>query len=141
MDAALRSPPPRARPIIVVIDDDPDLRETLALQLKALRAEVTVAADGLEGFKQLRRRAPHAVLCDLTMPVMDGFEFAARMRRDPRYRKILLVAITGRASLADLVETCRAGFDGHLVKPVTAAMLAGVMGRLTGSGFDSAPNA
>ncbi len=89
------------------MDDDPDVRETIALQLKALRADVTVAADGLEGFEELRRGPPNAVLCDLTMPVMNGLEFATRMRSNPRYRNVLLLAIRGRASPANIMETWR----------------------------------
>ena len=83
---------------------------------------------------------PDAVLCDLVMPVMNGLEFATRMRSDPHYRKVLLLAITGRASQADILETWRAGFDGHLMKPLTPEVLEGVVGRLTRPGFRPARN-
>jgi CheY-like chemotaxis protein len=58
----------------------------------------------LRGFEELRR-GPPTPYCAITMPVMYGLEFATRMRRNPRYRNGLLLAITGRASPADIMET------------------------------------
>ena len=124
------SPALQPRPTILVIDDDPLFRETLRRQLLALGARVVVAADGLDGLAQVQHWQPDAVLCDLTMPTMGGLEFAMRMRRDPRHRSVLLMAVTGRSSQSDLLETWRVGFDGHLVKPVSTEMLDSVVQRL-----------
>jgi CheY-like chemotaxis protein len=116
---------------ILVIEDDDDTRETIQRLLQALGAEVGVAADGLEGLVQLERRRPDAVLCDLGMPIMDGIEFARRMRQNPRYRRIILLAVTGRERQSDFVDTWGAGFDGHLVKPLTAEALDALVRRLS----------
>jgi len=53
------------------------------------------------------------------MPEMDGFEFARRIRRDPKYRRVRLVALTGLRDEASVLKTWSIGFDGHLMKPVT----------------------
>jgi CheY-like chemotaxis protein len=119
----------RARTVLVV-EDNPDHRDVLQRQLEALGVRVVVAADGLEGLAQLERCRPDAVLCDLAMPTMDGLEFATRVRRDGRFRHMLLLAVTGRATQADLVESWRVGFDGHVVKPVTAEVLNAITERL-----------
>jgi CheY-like chemotaxis protein len=70
------------------------------------------------------------VFCGVTMPIMDGIEFACRMRQHSRYRRMLLVAVTGRDSQADIYRTWNAGFDAHLVKPVTVEALRAIARRL-----------
>ena len=118
---------------ILVIDDDEDTREVTRRLLELLGAQVVAAADGFEGLVQLGRLKPDAVLCDLAMPIMDGMEFASRMRQDPRYRRVLLVAMTGRQRHADFLQTWEVGFDAHLVKPVSAEMLSSIAQRLPGN--------
>jgi CheY-like chemotaxis protein len=66
------------------------------------------------------------------MPVMDGFEFARRVRRNPAYHTTLLIAVTAHDSPDFLRKTWLAGFDAHLVKPVTADQLASIARRLAG---------
>src|SRR5262252_1817290 len=99
-------------PVILVIDDDPDVREVFQRQLEALGARVVVAADGFEGLDQLERSNPDAVLCDLAMPGMDGIEFGIRMRADMRFCRVRLIAVTGRCNKAALLGSWGAGFDG-----------------------------
>jgi CheY-like chemotaxis protein len=123
---------------ILVIEDDHDSREVTRRFLEFLGAQVVVAADGLEGLVRLESLRPDAVLCDLGMPIMDGTEFARRMRQDPRHRRVLLVALTGRQGDADFLHTWRAGFDAHLVKPVTIEMLSSIARRLPGNSAASA---
>jgi CheY-like chemotaxis protein len=79
---------------VLVIEDDDDTREVVSRLVEALGATTVVAADGLEGLVQLERRRPDAVLCDLAMPIMNGIEFAQRMRQNPRYRGMLLIAVS-----------------------------------------------
>jgi two-component system CheB/CheR fusion protein len=122
---------------ILVVEDDGDTRDVVRRLLELLGARVTVAADGMEGLEQLQRLTPDAVLCDLTMPIMDGIEFALRMRRDPRHRRALLIALTGRQGQADILRTWEVGFDAHLVKPVNPEMLSALARRLSSrSGTD-----
>jgi CheY-like chemotaxis protein len=121
--------PLRGRRILIIEDDD-DTREAFRRLLESRGAHVMVAADGLEGLVQLDRRRPDAILCDLAMPIMDGIEFARHMRNDPRYRRVLLIAITGRGRQGDFTDTWSVGFDGHLVKPLTEDALHALTQRL-----------
>jgi CheY-like chemotaxis protein len=117
---------------ILVVEDDEEARDTARRLLEAFGARVIVAETGRAGLSRLESVRPHAVLCDLGMPVMDGLEFARRVRRDPRYRGVLLFALTGWQDQADFLRTWEAGFDAHLVKPITMEMVRSLAGRLTG---------
>jgi CheY-like chemotaxis protein len=87
--------------------------------VEPLGAHVVTAADGLDGLWQLERRPPDLVLCDLSMPIVDGFEFARRMRQ-----RVLLVALTAPGGYQAVLQTWNGGgFDGDLVKPVTIEAL------------------
>jgi CheY-like chemotaxis protein len=119
--------------MVLVIEDHDDTRALLVLLLTKLGARVLEAADGLKGLEQLVRWHPAVVFCDLAMPIMSGLEFARRMRSNPRYHNVLLIAVTSRDSPGTIRETWQAGFDAHLVKPVTAEALAAVARRLAGS--------
>jgi CheY-like chemotaxis protein len=119
--------------VVLVIEDHDDTREALVHLLTSRGARVLEAADGLAGLAVLEREHPAVVFCDLMMPVMDGFEFARRMRQNSRYHNVLLIAVTAHDSLGFLTKTWMAGFDGHLVKPVTGEQLASIARRLAGS--------
>ena len=92
---------------------------------------MALAENGFDGLQRLGDRRVDAVLCDLTMPVMSGLEFARLVRRNPRFRRIPLVAVTGRQAHEDSLQTWEAGFDAHLVKPVTLEMLQSLARRLS----------
>jgi two-component system CheB/CheR fusion protein len=132
---AMRCVTPRAwrRRRVLVIEDEAEIRDILVQLLAALGARVVAAADGFEGLEHLARWHPDMVLCDLAMPVMGGLEFAQRMRQDPRYRNVLLIAVTGYNRQADLYDTWSTGFDGHLAKPIRMPALAALAQRLEGS--------
>jgi two-component system, sensor histidine kinase len=118
--------------VVLVIEDNDDMRDALVLLLTSRGARVLQAADGLAGLAELARGRPDVVFCDLMMPVMDGLEFARRMRQNPAYHGVLLIAVTAHDSPAFLRKTWMAGFDGHLVKPVTVDQLASIARRLAG---------
>ena len=115
---------------ILVLEDDVVALDTMRKRLEAHGAQVMTATNGVDGFTELARRRPDAILCDLTMPVMDGLEFGRRLRSQPRYQQVLLIAVTGRDRLADLTDTWLTGFDGHLAKPVTPAALSALVARI-----------
>jgi CheY-like chemotaxis protein len=118
------------RRTVLVIEDDPDQRETLQRQLEARDVRVVVAIDGVHGLAVLERCHPDAVLSDIRMPEMDGLEFARRMRSDSRYRGMPLIAVTVLNDLSDVMATWRAGFDDHLPKPLSAQALDRIVQRL-----------
>ena len=108
------------RPLrVVVADDNSDAAETLAMLLRAEGHEVALAANGVEAVEQVNLFAPDLVLLDLGMPVMSGVEAARAIRAGPHGPAVRLVAVTGWGQPADRDRTRQAGFDLHLVKPVT----------------------
>jgi CheY-like chemotaxis protein len=83
-----------SQPIVLVVDDELDIRESLREVLTDEGYEVTVAADGREGLAELRRRRPAAVILDIIMPVMSGSEMYAAMQEDPALADIPVVVST-----------------------------------------------
>jgi CheY-like chemotaxis protein len=117
---------------VMVVDDDHDSRNTTRRMLERLGARVVEATDGLDALNQLNRETIDIVLCDIEMPVMNGLEFAARVRQDPGFRHLKLVALTALQSAADVRRIWDAGFDGHIQKPATFDALFALGHRLTG---------
>jgi signal transduction histidine kinase len=112
--------PPQVSPRrILVADDNSDAVEALALQLRLAGHEVRSANDGLEALEVAEAFAPQVVLLDLGMPRMDGYETAREIRRKWWGKSATLVALTGWGGQQDRQKTTDAGFDAHLVKPVT----------------------
>lgn len=108
---------------ILVVDDNVDAAETLAEILRLMGVRVSVAHDGAQALA-LGARDPHPqlVLLDIGLPGMDGYETAREWRK--RFgSKARLVALTGYGSADDRRRTAQAGFDGHLVKPVTVDLI------------------
>lgn len=116
------SPPPEIVPdaaALLVVDDNRDAAELLGEVLAAQGHEVRVAHTGPEALQVVRAFTPDAALLDLGLPVMDGFELGQLLRS--QLPQIRLVALTGYGQPNDRVRTRAAGFDAHLVKPVTLA--------------------
>jgi PAS domain S-box-containing protein len=114
---------PKRKPLrILVADDNVDTAESLAILLQADGHEVVTASNGLQAVEHALARSPDIALLDLGMPVMDGLEAARRIRAQGGER-IRLVALTGWGQAVDREHTRRAGFDLHLVKPVTMQSL------------------
>lgn len=103
---------------IVVVDDNYDAAETLALLLKTQGADVCTANDGLGALEAFCKHRPSVVILDIGMPVMDGNEVARRIRQLPDGRDVQLIALTGWGQDEDRRLCKQAGFDHHLVKPV-----------------------
>ncbi len=111
--------PPQDRRRILVADDNGDAAGSLALRLELAGHEVRTAGDGLEALAVARTFQPEVVLLDLGMPAMDGYETARHMRRLPWGKQARLIALTGWGQQQDRLRTAEAGFDVHLVKPVS----------------------
>jgi signal transduction histidine kinase/CheY-like chemotaxis protein len=122
---AERETMPRHR--ILVVEDNFDAAETLREMLLMWDHEVEVAHDGEEGIAKARTFQPDVVLCDIGLPVMDGYEVARAIRSDPDLSSAFLVAVTGYASHEDARKAVGAGFDRHLGKPVPVEVLQDVL--------------
>jgi CheY-like chemotaxis protein len=112
---------------ILVVDDEPDSAESLALVLNLWCYEVRTARNGANALEAGREFVPDVVLMDLGMPEMDGWEAAQRLREEPGMRDALFVAVTGFGLEGDRRRSAEAGFDHHLVKPVEPEVLLGLL--------------
>ena len=118
---------PAERTHILVAEDNPDSREMLKALLEAAGHQVRVANDGPQAVETARLHRPDLALIDLGLPGFDGYEVARRIRRDLG-RNIRLIAITGYGQAEDRRMTAEAGFDMHLVKPVSPEQLDQAIG-------------
>jgi signal transduction histidine kinase/CheY-like chemotaxis protein len=124
--AAVRRPPSTRR--ILVVDDNADAAESLALLLRQRGHDVRLAGDGPGGLALAGEHPPEVVLLDLGLPGMSGHEVARRLRRQPGLNKALIVALTGSGSDEDRELSRQCGCDHFLVKPVDWDELAGLLG-------------
>lgn len=101
---------------ILVVDDNQDAADGLAMLLELAGHQVFVAYNGMCALARARACAPEIVLCDLGLPELSGFDFARAVRRELG-RGIRMVAISGYATPDDRRRSREAGFDAHLAKP------------------------
>jgi signal transduction histidine kinase len=128
-------PPPSARPVtqrrILVADDNPDARESLATLLSLNGHEVFRAEDGSDAWLTAERYRPDVALLDIGMPCANGYEVARRIRSEPWGRNMVLVALTGWGQDSDRRRSHEAGFDSHLTKPVDPRVLDELLARVS----------
>jgi PAS domain S-box-containing protein len=123
-------PLPAVRRRILVVDDNEDAAEWLATVLRLHGHETHVAYDGMEAVTTAERIRPDAVLLDIGLPRLDGYEACRRIRAQSWGRDLLLVALTGWGQDEDRQESRDAGFDAHLVKPVDDEVLLKLLASL-----------
>jgi two-component system CheB/CheR fusion protein len=116
-DADLSPAGPLLRRVLVV-DDNTDTAESLAMLLRLKGHEVRIAYDGPAALETARSFQPEVVLLDIGLPGLDGYQVATRLRRRRRTAGSLLVALTGYGQEEDKLRAQDAGFDFHLTKPV-----------------------
>jgi CheY-like chemotaxis protein/anti-sigma regulatory factor (Ser/Thr protein kinase) len=116
---------------ILVADDNRDAADSLSLLLALEGHEAHTAYNGEEALAAAQRLAPDAVLVDIGMPKMSGYEVARRLRGTSSDRQVVLVAVTGWGQDDDRRRSLEAGFDLHLVKPVEPANLVGMLRRVS----------
>jgi len=108
---------------ILVIEDNRDTADSLALLLRLHRHDVELARDGGAALETARSFQPDVVVLDIGLPGMDGYEVAQRLRAMPETRHALLIALTGYGSRDDRDRAKQAGIDHYLVKPVKMGIL------------------
>lgn len=121
-------------PMVLIVDDDPDMRSLQRMALESGGYEVTVATNGLEALRQLRAEdAPCVILLDLMMPVMDGLTFLANKRAVPSLQEIPVVCVS--AGGPELLARARQlGAEECLTKSEHFDELCGVVRRYCGRG-------
>ena len=108
---------------ILVVDDNRDAAEALRTLMRMAGHEVRAAYDGTGALAAAAEFAPEAVLLDIWLPDMDGFELARHLRSHAATRDALLVAVTGHGGADDVQRSRAAGIDEHLTKPLDLAKL------------------
>lgn len=102
---------------ILVVDDIADNREILEVRLTSRGYVVQTAVDGAQALERVKNDPPHLVLCDVMMPVLDGFEVSRRIKADPQLPFIPVILVTARDSSEDVVAGLEAGADDYIAKP------------------------
>ena len=111
---------------ILIVDDDEDARILLmrALGKSALPLEVAAAADGLQALEAIARSQPHAVITDIMMPRMNGFDLCVALRTDPATARIPVIMVTALEDERDRQRGLAAGADEYLTKPFSWGILS-----------------
>ncbi len=121
---------PRSRRLsrsVLVVDDNNNQVESIAMLLKILGCEVRAAHDGVSALEALKEFIPEFALIDIGLPGIDGFELARRIRKVDEFKNIVLIAQTGWGREEDRAESRQAGFDYHLVKPLDFQLLERIL--------------
>ena len=113
---------------VLVVDDDSDNRESLAELLEVHGYAATTACDGDEALRKAVEQPPTAIILDLMMPKVGGFEAVQRLKSDQRTRQVPVVCLTGLTNMRELV--IQVGFAAYLVKPVPGDRLLQVLDAL-----------
>ena len=115
---------------VLVAEDNPVNRELLRELLEVWGYSVTEAADGQEALNMIEQNHPEILLLDIGMPVQDGFAVMRKIRENPSFAALTVMAVTAYAMQGDRENILNAGFDGYLPKPINARDLAKEIERL-----------
>lgn len=119
---------------ILVAEDRPGSLELIRTVLESAGYEVIEAADGQEAVQKASGNSVDLILLDLQMPKIDGFGVLAHLRKDTRFARTPIVALTASAMQGDRERALAAGFSSYIAKPVDLAALRAEMERLIGRG-------
>jgi CheY-like chemotaxis protein len=125
---------PRSR--LLLVDDNEDMARVLAKLLRVSGHDVRVAHEGREAIEIARSHQPEAVLLDIGLPGMNGYQLAELLRQNGSCRNALFIAISGYGRAEDLRRSAEAGFDHHLVKPMDLDALLELLGTLPSAPID-----
>ena len=124
---------PKSSLRILIVDDNRDGADSLAMMLQIMGNEIATAYDGQEGVTAAERVRPDVVLLDIGLPKLNGYEAARRIRQQPWSKYPVLIAVTGWGQDEDRRRSREAGFDHHLVKPVDPNVLMELLAGLNGA--------
>jgi len=117
---------------VLVVDDAPDVTEMIALMMSYAGYRVVTAFSATEALDAARNRRFDAVISDIGMPGMSGYQLAEALRALPAYRSTPLIAVTGFTMYEDRQRALSAGFDDFLNKPISPSALLDAVRRLCG---------
>jgi CheY-like chemotaxis protein len=117
---------------ILLVEDDDMIREMVQQTLELYDHSVTCAGSGVEALEQAQSAAPHLILMDVGLPIMDGYEATQRLKADPATKAIPIIALTAAAGQEDRRRAVTAGADEYETKPIDFDRLLAKMERLLG---------
>jgi CheY-like chemotaxis protein len=119
--------------IVLVVDDQADIRKLVRMTLAISDAEVYEADSGVSSLNMAKNLRPHVVLMDVMMPgEIDGYEACRRIKDDPNLTETAVVILTARGQQSDLEAGEAAGADAYLVKPFSPLQLLDTVNQLAG---------
>jgi len=108
---------------VLIVEDDPDLSEVLAYNLRQAGYEVLLARDGADGLRQARLALPEIMVLDVMLPLVDGLEICRRLRSEPSTSEILIMMLTAKAEETDQIVGLSMGADDYVTKPFSVKVL------------------
>lgn len=103
--------------LIIIVEDEADIREVLEYNMEREGYQVLTAADGKQGLELIRKTTPTLVLLDLMLPKIDGLEVCKRLKEDPETAAIPIIMVTAKGEESDIVLGLELGADDYMVKP------------------------
>ena len=102
---------------IMVVDDEPNIVQTLQDRLEMNEYEVVTAGNGKEGLERFEEEHPDVILLDVIMPIMDGHEMLEALRQRPAGQNVSVIMLTARSQTQDIARANACGIDDYIVKP------------------------
>jgi DNA-binding response OmpR family regulator len=126
---------------ILIVDDDPDIRLSLNVRLKANHYDVVFAEDGVGGIAEARKHMPDLIILDLGLPAGDGFSVMERLQANNTLSTIPVIVVSGRDRAANKDRAIKAGAKAFLQKPVDNARILAVIRQVLGEKDEDTPAA
>ncbi|MEG4571478.1 response regulator transcription factor [Microcoleus sp. N3A4] len=115
---------------LLLVDDEPGLREAVQAYLEDSDFAVEVASNARDGWELLQQHNPDLVISDIMMPQVDGYQFLKQVREDPRYKALPVVFLTAKGMTGDRIQGYQAGCDAYLSKPFDPDELVAIVTNL-----------
>ncbi|MBD2304767.1 response regulator transcription factor [Chroococcidiopsis sp. FACHB-1243] len=117
-------------PRLLLVDDEPGLREAVKDYLEESGFAVQVASNAREGWDLLQQSTPDLVISDIMMPQVDGYQFLKQMREDPRFKRLPVVFLTAKGMTTDRIQGYNSGVDAYIPKPFDPDELVAIVENL-----------
>lgn len=126
---------------ILIIEDNRASLDLVDYLLKASGYATFTARDGRTGLAIANERHPNLIVCDLQMPLMDGYEVMRRLKKEPALARVPVIAVTAFSMPGDHANALSAGFDGYIAKPIDPETFVATIERFLPPGLRAAPKA
>jgi DNA-binding response OmpR family regulator len=115
---------------ILIIDDEPDIVETLTLMLQARNYEVVTALDGMEGLSKVKTERPDITLLDIMMPGISGYDVCQKLKTNNDTKRMPVIMLTAKGENEAVTKARKAGADDYIVKPFNLPTLVNKVNKL-----------